>query len=265
MKRLQLLLQPFFIDDRTIFLMETGCILNPERANSDPALPANGILAVNPSDTRWLADHAQRIQLKRSFLFNSNLYFSDSLFLAGPAVGAPMAVLCLEKLIALGAKKIILYGWCGSLQEKLHAMDILVPTYVLSEEGTSLHYKPDRSFEIAPSHSLRSQLCRLLKEKQIAFQQGPLWTTDAPYRETVEKIRQYAAQGIYGVDMEYSALCTVAAFRSVQLAAVMLVSDELHHSPWKPHFSFKAFKQRSQELLTLLCDAARLDNVSRTT
>lgn len=241
--------------------MNTSCILNPEQTRGDPRLPATGILAVNPSDTNSLADYAKQAGLKRSFLFNSNLYSSQELFLAGPAVGAPMAVLCLEKLIALGAKKIILYSWCGSLRQELRGMDILVPTHGLSEEGTSRHYLPDTNREITASTLLRNQLCRLLKEKYIKFQEGPLWTTDAPYRETIDKVTDYAKRGVYGVDMEYSALCTVAAFRSVQLAAVMLVSDELHHSPWKPHFSFKTFKQRSQELLILLSDTARLDNV----
>lgn len=236
------------------------CILNPERCKADPRLPTTGILAVNPSDAQSLAEYAERTGLKRSFLFNSTLYRSDALFLAGPAVGAPMAVLCLEKLIALGAEKIILYGWCGSLQERLHGMDILVPTSGLSEEGTSRHYQSGRSCEIIPSTPLRNKLCRVLTDKSFEFQQGPLWTTDAPYRETREKVTDYAAQGIYGVDMEYSALCTVAAFRKAQLAAVMLVSDELRKSPWKPHYSFKAFKKRSRELLTLLCDTARLDN-----
>jgi uridine phosphorylase len=241
--------------------METTCMLNPEQASSDPKLPATGILAVNPSDAHCLSEYAKQASLKRYFIFNSTLYCSDALFLAGPAVGAPMAVLCLEKLIALGAKKIILYGWCGSLREKLHSMDILVPTSGLSEEGTSRHYQPGGSGDIIPSTTLRNRLCRILTDTLVEFQQGPLWTTDAPYRETREKVTDYAAQGIYGVDMEYSALCTVAAFRKVHLAAVMLVSDELQKSPWKPHYSFKAFKKRSRELLTLLCDAARSDNV----
>lgn len=234
-----------------------SCILNPERTKADPKLPATGILAVNPSDAHCLPEYAKQAGLKRSFLFNSTLYHSDALFLAGPAVGAPMAVLCLEKLIALGAKKIILYSWCGSLQERLHGMDILLPTSGLSEEGTSRHYQSGPNSEIIPSMPLHNQICRVLTDKLVQFQQGPLWTTDAPYRETEKKITDYAAQGIYGVDMEYSALCTVAAFRKAQFAAVMLVSDELLKSPWKPHYSFKAFKKRSHELLTLLCDTAQ--------
>jgi purine-nucleoside phosphorylase len=237
------------------------CILNPQQAEGEPVLPATGILAVNPSDTRCLIDYAEHLGLKRHFLFNSTLYSSHSLFLAGPAVGAPMAVLCLEKLIALGAKKIILYGWCGSLQDNLHAMDVLVPGSGVSEEGTSSHYPSGTKNEIAPCSAFREHLCRILTENSISFQQGSVWTTDAPYRETEHKVTALAAQGVYGVDMEYSALCTVAAFRKVRFAAVMLVSDELLNAPWKPRYSFKSFKKRSRLLLTMLSDAAQCDAI----
>ncbi|MCI5219885.1 MAG: phosphorylase, partial [Candidatus Electrothrix sp. LOE2] len=51
-----------------------------------------------------------------------------------------------------------------------------------------------------------------------------------------------------------SALCAVAAFRGVELAAAMLVSDEVWQQPWQPQFSRKEFKRKSRKLLTLLCD-----------
>jgi uridine phosphorylase len=236
----------------------TTCILNPERGKGDPALPATGILAVNPSDAQLLAAYAQQYELKRSFLFNSTLYSSDSMFLAGPAVGAPMAVMCLEKLIVLGAKRIVVYGWCGSLQENLRAMDILVPTTGVSEEGTSGHYLINSgSAGIVSSKPLRSQVSALLEDADYDYKQGPLWTMDAPYRETEQKVADYSAQCIYGVDMEYCGLCAAAAFRGVELAAVMLVSDELTRKPWKPEYGYTTFKKRSRDLLTLLCDGVR--------
>ena len=230
------------------------CIVNPERSKGDPILPATGILAVNPADAATLTAYAVQADMRRSFLFNSTLYSSENLFLAGPAVGAPMAVLCLEKLIVLGAKKVILYSWCGSLRQELRAMDVLIPTEARSEEGTSAHYQPDNKTTSVPSQVLRTGLCKVLSTADIPFQQGKIWTTDAPYRETRQKVAGYSAQGIYGVDMEYSALCTAAAFRGIELAAVMLVSDELWRQPWTPHYTFKTFRQQSRKLLTLLCD-----------
>ena len=54
-----------------------------------------------------------------------------------------MAALTMEKLIALGARQIILFGWCGAIAPNLHVGDILVPARALSGEGTSRYYGSD--------------------------------------------------------------------------------------------------------------------------
>ena len=237
-------------------MKKQDCVINPEQGRGEPTLPQLGILAVNPTEAPVLAAYAKEAEMQRAFLFHSNLYYSEQLFLAGPAVGAPMAVMCLEKLIALGAKKIILYGWCGSLQRKLRVLDIFLPTEALSEEGTSRHYQDEMQKTvqrtISSSSQLHEHLGKLLSAEGIASQAGKIWTTDAPYRETRNKVVEYAEQGISAVDMEFSALCTVAAFRGVELAGAMLVSDELWQQPWQPQFSRKEFKRRSRNLLRLL-------------
>lgn len=224
-----------------------GVIMVPFRGKGEPNLPPRGILAVNPSDLRWLEDLARREHLKRHFLFHSNLYTSNEIFLAGPAVGAPMAVMCLEKLIALGARNIVLYGWCGSLTPQLAVQDVLVPTGALSEEGTSVHYPVTQA--LAADETMAAGVAQCLRGNGVAVKRGPVWTTDAPYRETVDKVERYGRQGILGVDMEFSALCAAALFRGVTLSAVMLVSDELWRTPWRPAYGGKKFRNCSGGLL----------------
>lgn len=209
-----------------------------------------GILAVNPSDTSCFPELAQRYDLQRHFLFNASLYYGKSLFLAGPAVGAPMAAICLEKIIALGATRIILYGWCGALLPSLRIGDLFVPTSALSEEGTSAHYQPSAA---SIDQSLQNILLDTLTTGGYRPKQGPIWTTDAVYRETREKIETYGSRGVMAVDMEYAALRAVAAFRQVSLAAVMLVSDELFHQEWASRIAHKSFRADSKNLLDRLC------------
>jgi hypothetical protein len=47
--------------------------------------------------------------------------------------------------------------------------------------------------------------------------------------------------------------CAVA-FRDVELAAVMLVSDELWREPWQPGFRTKGFREKSSRVLEILFD-----------
>lgn len=207
---------------------------------------------MNPSETRQATQISGQAGWTRHFLFHSNLHLSESppMFWAGPAVGAPMAVICLEKLIALGAKRIIVCGWCGSLQPDLGVGELVLPTWGVSEEGTSGHYPMAGKSESSPR--LRKDLKEFFADTGKELREGPIWTTDALYRETREKVVRYGKDGILAVDMECSALMQVAAFRRVELAAVLMVSDLLWQNPWQPSFQSKEFRKRSQGLVTEL-------------
>ena len=155
-----------------------------------------------------------------------------------------MAAMTLEKLIALGGQRFVVFGSCGALSSSLAVGDVFLPTWAVSQEGTSQHYPLTATPR--PSASLQEALTVFLNEEGIPVKHGGVWTTDAPYRERRETIRQYRAQGLLAVDMEFSALITVAAFRQVELAAVMVVSDLLCADLWQPGFRTRAFKSGIQ-------------------
>ncbi len=224
-------------------------VVQPCRSKNEPQLPAWGILLVNPSEACQAARISGQEGWTRHFLFHSNLHLAQSppMFWAGPAVGAPMAVICLEKLIALGANRIIVCGWCGSLSPDLGVGELVLPTWAISEEGTSGHYPVAGRSESSPR--LRKGLKDFFLGAGKELKEGPIWTTDALYRETREKVVRYGQKGVLAVDMECSALMQVAAFRQVELAAVMMVSDLLWQDPWLPAFQSKEFRTRSRGLV----------------
>ena len=57
---------------------------------------------------------------------------------------------------------------------------------------------------------------------------------------------------VAAVDMEYAALCAVAAFRKIDFSSIFLVSDELWKSEWRPGFNGKVFKRKSKAQIKLL-------------
>ena len=239
-------------------MKETEVIINPSRDSGDPELPSTGLLLVNPSEAKAGLDLAKSKGGQQKFLFNSKLELipakksSGSFFIAGPMVGAPMAVLTLEKLIALGARKIIVYGWCGSLNHTLQIGDVLLPTWAISSEGTSAHYPVN--FRPESNKTTRQTLNEELGAQGLKVLPGPVWTTDAPYRESGAQVNQLNEQNILGVDMEYAALIAAAAFRKVELTAVLLVSDELWQEKWNPGFHTKEFKKKSRKILNYLIE-----------
>jgi len=232
-------------------------IINPGREKGEPELPAAGMLLINPTEAKAGLQLAKERDSRQYFLFNSRLAvvpakITGSYFIAGPAVGAPMAVLTLEKLVALGARRIIVYGWCGSLNGTMSIGDILLPTWAVSDEGTSDHYPlKARPESHAPTRELLQEGLGLQGQ---TVRSGPVWTTDAPYRESTARVIKLGNQGILGVDMEYGALLAAATFRKIELTAVLLVSDELWSGTWNPGFRTQGFKKKSSEILHFLAD-----------
>lgn len=163
--------------------------------------------------------------------------------LVGPALGAPAAVMVLERCAAQGVKHIVVLGLAGSLRPEVKIGDFLVPTSALSNEGTSAHYQPEK-FPPRPGEKALAALETTLKAERLPYHRGQVWTTDAIYRETKEQVKRHGEAGVLAVEMELSALFTAARFRSLELAGLLVISDEIFTLEWKTGFSHPTFLNR---------------------
>jgi uridine phosphorylase len=237
---------------------DLDAIIFPRKGRRSPALGPVALLAGTDADLFRLCklmDFDSRTYQK---LFTSRLYRDHTgatagrISITGPVVGAPYAVMVLETLIAWGAKKILFLGWCGSICERVKIGDLIVVTSAIIDEGTSGHYNEKEAKLSFPSAAMLTELNKALQQKQVNFHNGAIWTTDAIYRETCEKVKYFQCQDAIGVEMEISALFTVAQFRGVDLAAMAVVSDELASFKWRPGFKTDAFKQGRQAACTVV-------------
>ncbi len=141
-------------------------------------------------------------------------------------VGAPACVAGLEEIIAMGARKIVLFGCCGVLNESATRGKIIVPTSAVRDEGTSQYYFP-YSEEIEADKNCIKTAADLLSEYKIPFVCGKVWTSDAIYRETPALIAKRKAQGCLGVEMECAAAVAVARFRNIPFLQFLFGADNL--------------------------------------
>lgn len=157
-------------------------------------------------------------------------------------VGAPWTTLLCEQLIAVGARTIIAVGAAGSLDERAPIGSLVVPTGALREEGTSYHYAPpDATAQPAPK--LAGALAEACRARGVEPLRGMNWTTDGVFREMRAKVERLRGRGVVSVDMEASAMFILGAYRSVDVASLFIVSDELFH-PWKPAFYDAGYRAR---------------------
>ena len=176
----------------------------------------------------------------------------------GTPLGAPQAALALERLIAMGADRILAFGCCGSLQADVGVGTLVVPTDALSEEGTSSHYPLPRGKEARADGPIMEICRREAEERKFNVTSGKVWTTDALFRETRGKTRKYSKMGLLAVEMEMSALFTVAAYRNVRLGGLMVVSDELASLKWRTGFLNPLFWLASRKAARLAVEICRL-------
>jgi uridine phosphorylase len=236
-------------------------IIEPQKGKRDPDLPHSAVLVFTPHDFEYAVNllREHKGEITRIYLthVHAGSYGDAQMAIAGPMLGAPQAVLVLEKMIALGVHRVLALGWCGSLQPHVRIGDVVIPRGAVSEEGTSPHY-PIGIGKPGPTLAVAQHLIEVLRTEGKTFHEGHVWSTDAPYRETVKKVQEYQKQGVLAVDMEISALFTVAHFRGIELAAVLAVSDELHDLSWRHGFREPRFKQGRE----YLCRVA-LETLSR--
>jgi len=136
----------------------------------------------------------------------------------GFGIGAPVAALILDELIALGVRRFIKIGAAGSLLNDCPFGDVILAEAAIRDEGVSHHYLPAAKFAY-PSSSLTAQFAAALERRGVVYRPGTTWTIDAVFRETVAEANSYQAEGVATVEMEAAALFAVGAFRKVDVAA----------------------------------------------
>ncbi len=161
-----------------------------------------------------------------------------------PGVGAPLACGILEEVIAKGCRKFIACGGCGVLDREIVVGGLVVPNAAVRDEGTSYHYLiPGR--DVHPSPAAVSAIEEVLSIRKIPYHLGKTWTTDAPYRETPQKVQLRRAEGCLTVEMEAAAFFAVAQFRDVKMGQILYGGDDVSgeaewdHREWHSQFDVR--------------------------
>lgn len=222
-------------------------IVRPARGKNSPQLGDYAVMAASKSDLRMLCGKMNLQKDRFIKLFMSRLYVDDgqteNFALVGPFIGAPYAAMILETLIAWGARKILFFGWCGAISPDVRIGDIIIPTGAIIDEGTSRHYGKDNGSLVRPSDYISGSIKKALTENRLSFYEGFIWSTDAVYRETPEKVEHFQKKDVLAVEMELSALFSVGRFREVDVGAVLVVSDEMSTCKQVAGFSRQSFKK----------------------
>lgn len=156
-------------------------------------------------------------------------YKGERISVQGTGMGVPSISIYANELIEeYGVKKLIRVGTCGAMKEDVKVRDIVLAQGATTDSQMNrmvfkgIDYAPLAHFE------LLKNAYDLAVEKGLSTHVGNVFTSDAFYRDNGEEINALLARyNILAVEMETTALYTLAAKYDCQALAILTVSDHV--------------------------------------
>lgn len=175
-------------------------------------------------------------------------YQGEEVCLVQAPMGSASSAQILDWLISYGVEQVISAGSCGVLAD-IPENVFLIPKSALRDEGASYHYlKPSRFVDISPK-ALRA-IEQTLREHHLEYREVITWTTDGFFRETADFVKYRMEEGCSVVEMECSALASVASLRNIVWGEILFTADSLANIE---KYDSRNFGDDSFEYSLILC------------
>lgn len=175
-------------------------------------------------------DNPVLIAHNREYRTFTGYYKGVKISVTSTGIGCPSASIAVEELANVGAKVFIRIGSSAALQPNIRLGDLLISTGSMKNEGTSKFYVPE-NFPAVPDFDLTNTLIKTAKdmkeELDYEVHHGICASDDAFYGEDEKWIKGLENLGITNVEMEASAIFTVAHVRKLKAACICAVSGNL--------------------------------------
>ena len=205
------------------------------RQKSAPIEPVPEICLLDPDGdiVRRLKAEGRARRHQGWVCYHTDLYVFEeggiSLGVVGCVVGASFAVLVAEELFVSGCKLLISVTSSGQITPAGSPPYFVLIDRALRDEGTSYHYMPPAAFSDAPG-DLLGALDGAFGDLDVVVLKGATWTTDAPFRETIEAIERAREAGLLAVEMEAAALYAFAQARGKPVICFAHVTNQMGQS-----------------------------------
>lgn len=164
----------------------------------------------------------------RGMLGYTGFYKGEKVSVQGTGMGLPSLSIYVNELIRdYGVKRLIRVGSCGSMQEDIKVRDLVVA--MSSSTNSSINKNRFKGMDFAPTadFNLFKKCLEVTKAKNIDIKAGNILSSDSFYTDDPDEWKMWAKFGVLAVEMECSALYTLAAKYGVSALTILTVSDSL--------------------------------------
>ncbi|MBQ4465414.1 MAG: nucleoside phosphorylase [Oscillospiraceae bacterium] len=129
-----------------------------------------------------------------------------------------------------GASKFIMFGSCGSLDQRITNGKFIIPSQAYRGEGMSYYFAAPQDYITIKN---ADRLEQIFTQLHLPFVKGKVWTTDCPLRETVNLVNKRKQEGCIAVEMEVAGVQAVCDFYGFELYDFLAAGDVLEEGNYQ--------------------------------
>ena len=214
-------------------------------------LPRRAIITFSIGDAKTLLKNAHQKPIKAWSPFRILFPIVNSETIATRCYfGGPNIAALVEELSAFGVHEFVLWGYCGGISNDTTIGDVLVAQGALRQDGVSFHYLDDTDNFVYTNWFHKWQK----KAVEAGIRPAMIWSCDALYRETRNKIISFKKMGIHAVEMEVASFYAVCKSKKLKGIAFLVVSDQFRQNRWQPGFLEESFREGTRKLRDFLLE-----------
>lgn len=164
----------------------------------------------------------------RGMLGFTGTYRGKRISVQGSGMGIPSISIYVNELISeYGVKNLFRVGTCGAMQNHVRVRDVILAQACCTDSSMNRHifggydYAPIASFPLLRAAYERGT------SKGLKLHVGNIFSSDMFYRDDKSVVQKLMDYGVLGVEMETTALYTLAAKFGVNALTILTVSDHL--------------------------------------
>ena len=163
----------------------------------------------------------------RGMLGFTGEYQGKRVSVQGTGMGMPSTAIYVNELINLGAKRLIRVGTCGSFQENINIGDVVIAMSASTDSAMNQHVFGNKDFAPTTSYDLLEKAVGTARVLNLKVNVGNILSSDSFYNANPDHWKIWAEYGVLAVEMESSAIYTIAAKKKVEALTILTVSDSL--------------------------------------
>lgn len=166
----------------------------------------------------------------RGMLGYTGYYNGKRISVQGTGMGMPSISIYVTELIEeYGVESLVRIGSCGSIQEHVNIMDIILAMGACTDSGMNKFRFNGADFAPTANFELLRKAHDVAENRKLNVHTGNILTSDFFYGEShiPEPFLSWKTYGVLGVDMEAAALYSIAAKYKKKALAILTVSDHL--------------------------------------